>query len=156
MNLRDYLIDQAGKDWAQLLCDWAPPLPLSFTLWLVNRFGDAFVVTEDGAVSMLDVGAGSFERLADNRDHFSELLDVDNNANVWLMIPLIDECVAAGMTLAAHQCYGFKIPPVLGGKYQIDNVEPTDLAVHYGLLADIYRQTKALPDGTPIDAVIAD
>ena len=74
MNLRDYLIDQAGKDWAQLLCDWAPPLPLSFTLWLVNRFGDAFVVTEDGAVSMLDVGAGSFERLADNRDHFSELL----------------------------------------------------------------------------------
>jgi hypothetical protein len=22
MNLRDYLIDQAGKDWAQLLCDW--------------------------------------------------------------------------------------------------------------------------------------
>ena len=136
----------------------------------MNRFGDAFVVTEDGAVSMLDVGAGSFERLADNRDHFSELLDVDNNANVWLMIPLIDECVAAGMTLAAHQCYGFKIPPVLGGKYQIDvfpasqlrnkyqidNVEPTDLAVHYGLLADIYRQTKDLPDGTPIDAVIAD
>ena len=59
MNLRDYLIDQAGKDWAQLLCDWAPPLPLSFTLWLVNRFGDAFVVTEDGAVSMLDVGAGN-------------------------------------------------------------------------------------------------
>ena len=94
--------------------------------------------------------------MADNRDHFSELLDVDNNANVWLMIPLIDECVAAGMTLAAHQCYGFKIPPVLGGKYQIDNVEPTDLAVHYGLLADIYRQTKDLPDGTPIDAVIAD
>jgi hypothetical protein len=156
MNLRDYLIDQAGKDWARLLSDWAPPLPLDFTLWLVNRFGDAFVVTEDGAVSMLDVGAGSLQRLADNRDHFCELLDVDNNANVWLMIPLVDECVAAGMILAAHQCYGFKIPPVLGGKYQIDNVAPTDLAVHYGLLADIYRQTKDLPDGTPSSAVVTD
>jgi hypothetical protein len=70
MNLRDYLIDQAGKDWAQLLSAWAPPL--------------------------------------------------------------------------------------LGGKYEIDNVEPTDLAVHYGLLADIYRQTKDLPDGTPIAAVVTD
>jgi hypothetical protein len=140
----------------QLLCGWAPPLPFNFTLWLVNRFADAFVVMADGTVSMLDVGAGSLQRLADNRDHFCELLDVDDNANVWLLIPLVDECVAAGMTLAANQCYGFKIPPLLGGKYEIDNVEPTGLAVHYGLLADIYKQTKDLPDGTPIKAVVTD
>ena len=55
------------------------------------------------------------------------------------MIPLVDDCVAAGMTLAADQCYGFKIPPV-----------------HYGLLADIYKQTKDLPHGTPLKAVITD
>ena len=105
---------------------------------------------------MLDVGAVSLERLADNRDHFCELLDVDNNANVWLMIPLVDECVAAGMTLADQQCYGFKIPPVLGGQYEIANVAPKTLTEHYSFMALIHRETRDLPDGTPIRAVVTD
>lgn len=157
MDINDYLIDQSGKDWAAFLRDWMPPLPLSFTLWLVNRFGDTFVVSdEDGSVHMLDVGAGTLARVADNRSHFSDLLDTDDNANSWLMIPLADECQKAGMSLGPSQCYGFKIPPVLGGKYEPANVVPTDLAVHYAFLADIYKQTKDLPDGTPIKAVVVE
>jgi Domain of unknown function (DUF1851). len=157
MNINDYLIDQNGKDWAAFLRDWMPPLPSNFTLWLVNRFGDAFVVSDDdGSVHMLDVGAGTLTRVAENRSHFADLLDTDDNAHNWLMIPLVDECQNAGMSLGPSQCYGFKIPPVLGGKYEPANVEPTDLAVHYSLLADIYKQTKGLPDGTPIKAVVVE
>ena len=157
MNINDYLIDQSGKDWAAFLRDWMPPLPPSFTLWLVNRFGDAFVVSdEDGSVHMLDVGIGKAARVADNRSHFADLLDADDNANNWLMIPLVDECRKAGMSLGPSQCYGFKVPPVLGGKYEPVNVEPTDLAVHYSFLADIYKQTKDLPDGTPIRTVVVE
>lgn len=125
MDIDDYLIDQVGKDWTALLRDWMPPLPSSFTLWLVNRFGDAFVVANGSA---------------------------DN----WLMIPLVDECRSAGMQLGPNQCFGFKIPPVLGGKYQLSNIEPTDLTVHYSFLAEIYKQTKDLPDGTPINAVVVE
>lgn len=157
MDINDYLIEQSGKDWAALLRDWMPPLPASCTLWLVNRFGDAFVVSDDdGSVQMLDVGAGTLTRVADNRSHFAGLLDIDGNADNWLMISLVDECRKAGMSLDAGQCYGFKIPPVLGGKYALSNVEPTDLAVHYSMLADIYKQTKDLPDGTPIKAVVVE
>ena len=47
-----------------------------------------------------------------------------------------------------------KIPPILGGQYAIENLEPTDLSVHYSLLADIFRQTKDLPDGTRIKTVV--
>lgn len=155
MNINDYLLDQDGKDWGALLRDWMPPLPSSFTLWLVNRFGDAFVVSDDdGPVLMLDVGAGTLMQVADSRGHFAELLDVGDNADNWLMIPLVDQCCEAGMSLAPDQCYGFKIPPVLGGKYELANVEPTNLSVHYSLLADIYKQTKDLPVGTPIKAVV--
>lgn len=156
MDINDYLIDQTGKDWSEFLRDWMPPLPSSFTLWLVNRFGDAFVVADDGSVHMLDVGAGIFTRLADNRSHFADLLDADRNADNWLMIPLVDECRKAGMQLGSDQCFGFKIPPILGGKYQLSNVEPTDLAVHYSFLADIYKQTKDLPEGTQIKAVVVE
>jgi hypothetical protein len=153
MDINDYLIDQAGKDWQTLLQDWMPPLPSTFTLWLVNRFGDLFVVTDDDVVHMLDVGAGAFKRVADNRDHFAQLLDQDGNAHNWLMIPFVDRCQAANMTLGPNQCYGFKIAPLLGGPYELANIEPTDLAVHYSMLADIHKQARNLPIGTPIKAV---
>jgi hypothetical protein len=157
MNINDYLIDQAGKDWGAMLGDWMPPLPSSFTLWIVNRFGDAFVVLEeDNSVHMLDVGSGTFARVADDRSHFADLLDADDNAANWLLTSLVDACREAGMALSASQCYGFKIPPVLGGKYEVSNVVPIDLAVHYSLLADIYKQTKDLPDGTPVKAVVVE
>jgi hypothetical protein len=156
MNINDYLIDQAGKDWATLLGDWMPPLPSILTLWLVNRLGDVFVISDGDAVHMLDVGAGTFVRVADSREHFADLLGIDANANDWLMIPLVDECREADMQLGPNQCYGFKIPPVLGGKYEVSNIEPTDLAVHYSLLAQIYKQTKDLPEGTPIGAVVVE
>lgn len=157
MDINDYLIDQAGKDWGTLLRDWMPPLPPSFTLWLVNRFGDAFVVREeDCSVHMLDVGSGTLARVADSRSHFADLLDIDDNAANWLLIPLVDACRDDGMSLSASQCYGFKVPPVLGGGYEVANVEPTNLSVHYSFLADLYKQTKDLPDGTPIKAVVVD
>jgi hypothetical protein len=156
MDINDYLIDQSGKDWPSMLRDWTPPLPADFTLWLVNRFGDAFIVTDDGAVHILDVGAGTLTRLADSRAHFATLLDVGDNANSWLMIPLVDECRKAGMTLSTKQCYGFRMPPRMGGKYDVSNVEPTDLAVHYALLAQIYKRTKDLPNGSSISSVKID
>jgi hypothetical protein len=154
MNVHDYLIDRSGKDWSELLSAWSDALPASFSVWLVNRFGDVFATFEDGSVHMLDVGRGAVERMADNCDHFADQVDVGDNANNWLMIPPVDQCVAAGLTLADNQCYGFKIPPILGGQYSIENIEPTDLSVHYSLLADIFRQTKGLPDGTRIRPVV--
>lgn len=156
MDIHDYLIDQAGNNWSRMLCDWTPPLPSSFTLWLVNRFGDAFVVDDGGSVHLLDVGAGTFAHLAADRAQFAELLGHGDNANNWLLIPLVDACRQAGMTPGPGQCYGFKVPPVLGGRYEVANIEPTDLSVHYSFLADIYKQTKDLPDGTQVKTVVVD
>jgi Domain of unknown function (DUF1851) len=154
MNLNDYLIPQSGKDWSLLLGGWGTLLPESFDLWLVNRFGDLFIVPPDESVHWLDVGGCTIQRVAESREHFATKLDEGDNANNWLMIHLVDTCVAAGVRPGPDQCYGYKIPPVLGGAYALGNVELTDLAVHYSLLADIHAQTKDLPDGTKVRRVV--
>lgn len=153
MNLADYLLDQDGRDWPALLAEWRRDLPEEFTLWLVNRFGDLFVVPDDGSVHMLDVGVGSLARLADSRNDFGLKLDEGDNASQWLLIPIVDACVASGMRLGPNDCYGFKVPPSLGGNYEVDNLEPTDLAVHYSVLAQIHAQTRDLPDGTSVGKI---
>jgi hypothetical protein len=56
ISIADYLIDQSGIDWPKALCSWSWLLPPEFTLWLVNRFGDLFLVLPDDTVHMLDVG----------------------------------------------------------------------------------------------------
>jgi hypothetical protein len=47
----------------------------------MNRFGDLFVVFGDGTVHMLDVGAGTLNKLANSRDDFASKLDEGDNAN---------------------------------------------------------------------------
>lgn len=152
VDIHNYLIEQTGMDWSELLSDWAPPLPAEFTLWLVNRFGDVFAILEDGSVHFLDIGVGTLEHVADSKEHFAEKLDAE--ANDWLMIPLIDKCVSAGLVLQRGQCYRFKIPPFLGGSYDLDNIFVGDLREHYAFIADIYRQTKNLPNGAKVKLVI--
>jgi hypothetical protein len=100
MRIEDYLIDHQGFDWPAILADWAWLLPQDeFTIWLMNRYGDLFLVFDDGTVHMLDVGGGSLEKLAGSRDEFSRRLDEGNNANEWLMLPLVDSLVEAGKVL---------------------------------------------------------
>jgi len=74
MNVNDYLIDQDGIDFDAIFQDWHQLLPDSFNVWLVNRFGDIFLVLNDGSVCMLDVGAGQVRKLASSRGHFCRML----------------------------------------------------------------------------------
>lgn len=140
MNITDYLIDPANKDWSRLLAPFAPPLPDRFTVWLVNRLGEVFLLDEAGAVLRLDVGAGTCETAATSREHFAQQLDSAGNAEGWLRVALVDACRRKGMQLGPFECYGFRIPPTLGGAYEATNLVPTNLAVHYSYQAYICKQ----------------
>jgi hypothetical protein len=144
MAVGDYLLDPSGHNWTDLLSPWSTILPEEFNLWLVNKVGDAFLVVPDGSIHVLDVGMGLFNHVADNREDFADR--VADNADSWLLKYLIDDCVACGKFLHEGQCYGYKVPPMLGGKYAADNLEPTDLSVHYGMLADLYQRTTNVAD----------
>jgi hypothetical protein len=150
MMLSDYLIDPTGTDWPALLKPWAWRLPATFTLWLVNRFADLFIVLDDGSVHVLLTDCGELRRLAASRDHFAELIDQDDNADDWLLVPLVDDLVASGALLTPGQCYGFKVPPVIGGGYNLSNISPRDLREYLAFLADFYEQLKDVPDGTSV------
>ena len=153
MDIRDYLIDLEGKDWPALLGPWMKELPAAFELWFVSRFGDPFIVLDDGSVHLLDVGRGVLEKLADSREDFVARIDAPGNAESWLLLPLVDRCVAAGMALGPQQCFGYRMPPMLGGEYAVENIEPTALERHYTLLGQVWEQVKDLPAGTRVAGI---
>lgn len=153
LSINDYLIEQHGINWPSVLSGWSWLLPPEFTLWLVTRFADLFLVMPDGTVHMLDVGSGTLRRVADSRDDFCTKVDEDGNANDWFVIPLVHNLVAVGIDLLPGHCYGFKVPPVLGGQYTLENVGTLPIADYLGAYASIHEQLKEVPDGTEIQLV---
>jgi hypothetical protein len=157
VSLSDYIIDHHGIDWSSVLRDWSWLLPESagvgstaLTVWIMNRFGDLFIVLDDGTVHMLDVGIGTLKKVAENRDDFATRLDEGDNANQWLMMKLIDRLVDAGLTLREGQCYSYKQPPILGGDYTVENTCVLPISEHYSAYASIHDQIKHLPNGTQV------
>ncbi|MBL8551084.1 MAG: DUF1851 domain-containing protein [Hyphomonadaceae bacterium] len=149
MDPRDYVIDHAAwRTWGRMLAGWNDLLPPSFNIFLVNRFGDVIVVVPDGSVHILDVGAGLMPRIANDLEEFVRILP--DYASNWLLVPLADECDAAGLVLGEGEIYSWKRPPLLGGAYHVSNIGIVPLETHYRDMADIHRQTRDLPDGTPV------
>lgn len=149
-SLTDYLIPHQGLDLQRALRNWAWLVPESFTVWIVSRIADMFLVSPDGSVHMLDVGEGTLTRVADRREDFRAKLDESDHADDWLAIALVERCVAAGLTLQTGQCYGFVRPPVLGAKYTVENVRPIALDDYVGACGSVHEQIKDLPDGSEI------
>jgi hypothetical protein len=150
MDVHDYLIDHSGFDWAQLLLGWEWLLPPEFTVWLMNRYGDLFLILPDGTVHMLDTGDGSLTKLAENRSEFAQRIDEEGNAEDWLMIPLVDGLVAAGVLLKPGECYSFLTPPILGGAYSVENTVVLPITEHYGVYGSYHEQLRGVPDGTKV------
>jgi hypothetical protein len=77
-------------------------------------------------------------------------IDEGENANEWLMIPLVDKLVAAGIRLKPGHCYGFKTPPVLGGQYAVENVGPLPIWDYLGGYSSIHEQLRDVPAGAQV------
>ena len=150
MNIHDYLIEQTGLDWPSLLEEWHWLLPKRFQIWVLTRTGDLFITVPDGSIHMLDVGAGALKQVAKNRDEFCTKIDKPGVADDWLMIPIVDELVGAGVLLGEGQCYSFRKLPALGGTYGAENRMAFPIREHFGAWGSIHRQISDLPDGSEV------
>jgi hypothetical protein len=150
VNLHDYIIDHSSFDWQKLVATWHWRLPPRFTTWIMNRFGDLFLKTDDGQIHVLRLDDGTLRCLADSRDQFCDLLDQGNHANDWLMIPLVDRLVAAGKTLKQGECYAFIQIPILGGDYVIENVAIRTVEFQFAAMGPIFEKLEGVPDGTTV------
>ncbi len=150
MNIHDYLIVQAGLNWQSLLEEWHWLLPPKFRVWLLTRTGDLFITLPDASIHMLDVGAGTFQQVAANRDEFCTKIDEAGVADGWLMIPIVDQLVLSGVVLASGECYSYRKLPIFGGEYSAENRMPLAIPEHFGAWGSIHRQVANLPDGTEV------
>lgn len=157
ITLSDLTVNFDHLDGDALLDDWRWLVGDKMQVVLISAIGDAFLHDpQDGGIRYLATGAGEVERVADTVEQFSNLLG-DEAFVVERFAPgLVIQLRVVGQALAPGQVYGYKTPPALGGTYDADNVEPTDISVHFSMLGQILRQAMDLPPGTPISRILVE
>lgn len=143
-------LDQATllEDWRWLIGDHKQPI-------LIASIGNAFLRDDqDGAIHLLDVGSGEMRFIAYSTEEFKELLSQKDFVTEELAVQAVGDLIQMDRRLDPGQVYGFLKPPVLGGKYEYENLAPTDLEVHFSLLGQIHEQVRFLPAGTKIGGVL--
>jgi hypothetical protein len=145
----------AGDTWPDDMLDsWRWLIgPGLFSIVRVTAMGSLFVADVEGAIHFLDTTEGSFQRVADSRQALDVIFDSKDIRRGLLWSFFVRELRNSGPPLAPGQCYGWKVPPCLGGECVYANIEPTDVVTHVSIQGQLREQARAMAPGTRIEEV---
>ena len=122
---------------------------------MTSLFADVFFVAEDGWW-FLDSLEGTLTRHWSTADDCRAEINTDDGQDRFLLGGLAASAHRSGLVLGVDEVYDFKVPPLLGGKFSVDNVTKMDFAVALNIGGQLVRQLKDLPPGTRIGGIRVD
>lgn len=81
------------------------------------------------------------------------MLSTPEGQDRYLMAGLAEAAEQKGLQLQPSQVFDFTKPPVLGGKFEVENLAPNDFVVSLNISGQIHDQVRKLPPGTKISRV---
>ncbi|HEY7643766.1 MAG TPA: hypothetical protein VH858_01895 [Hyphomicrobiales bacterium] len=139
-QLRPLMIEASQYDTALLLAEWAWLVPDTATPLFLSAFGDWVFGDPDGSIWVLSVLEGTYERVAATAGDYDRL----QQSQDWLEETFLSGwqpiAAAHGLEPAAHECLGWKIHPLIGGKFEPANLQLFSMVVYQSLMGQFHRQ----------------
>ena len=137
---RALLIEASQYELGKLLPEWRWLVPESDTPLFISVFGDWVFGNPDGSLWVLSVLEGTYERIARKAAEYNTI----NKSEEWLEKTFIAgwQPIAAGQGLvpAKDQCLGWKVHPLIGGKFEVANLQVFDMVVYQSIMGQFHRQ----------------
>ena len=130
VNARDAL-----NDWVWLLNKPLKPIFLS-------KFGDWFFFNAQGAVEMLDMIEGQLRVVAASDSEFNALCKTPEKQSEWFLDGRLYRMHNDGLELSSGQCFGFKLAPILGGKFEAENIGIFSVWLYNSLCSQLHQQLR--------------
>jgi hypothetical protein len=154
MTLDDLTVNFQHLDRDSLLVDWHWLIGNDKLPILVSAAGDAFMQdTSDGTIHMLDVAVGRAGQVAESFEEFQSLLRDREFVAEYLCVQMVGDLRLRNLRLEPRQVYSFKKLPVLGGAYSLENIEVSDIEVHFSIAGQLHEKARQLPPGASLRAV---
>ncbi|TCR90765.1 T6SS immunity protein Tdi1 domain-containing protein [Rhizobium sp. BK376] len=138
--LRQLAVSCDDMDCDHLLMHWHWLVPADAKPLMIGIFGDWIFGAPDGSHWHLDLLEGDFHRIADSSDDFNEKKDQDQFRNEWFGADLAEIALGNGLVPTHEECLGWKIAPILGGSFSMDNIEVFPLTVYQAITGQLFRQ----------------
>jgi len=146
----DLLIEGSELEPDILAHGWSWLVKGRFRAIAASKFGDWFLERPDGTVEMLDAIEGTLEQVASSYAEFQQLINTPEKQELWLLSELVFTLHEKSIIPTSGECYSFKLPLVLGGKAESDNVEVCSFRLWVSLSGQIHEQSRNLPEGTRV------
>jgi hypothetical protein len=143
--LHDLNISLDGLDTDALLHEWRWVVPADFRPVQLSKFGNWFFVAPDGSVYLLDLIDGELRQIAVSIHDFDKLKDFDDNRAEWYLDSFVLQCESQGMVIEQGECFGWRLHPMLGGSFEMQNVQKFALTEYQSLVAKLVRQRREIP-----------
>lgn len=128
----------------ECLPEWTWLVPSSATPLFITALGDWIFGNPDGSLSALSVLEGIYEPIANNSDEYNHL----KRSEEWL-----DEVFLSGWYVIAKgngvkpiqgECIGWKVHPIKGGKFSVDNLQVFDMKVYQTLMSQLHSRIQGV------------
>jgi hypothetical protein len=143
-----FLPDQCDAE--SLLPEWSWRVPENYRPILLSLFGDWFLLDSEGRVHMLNVISCELYEIAASETEFFVELETEERRREWLRSHLVEAAERAGIQRSASQCFAFRTPPIIGGKFALSNVVPWDFVKFQIGTSKVLKQVADLPIGTKV------
>ena len=78
------------------------------------------------------------------------MLETEEQRCEWLRAHVVEAAEKAGIQRSASQCFAFRTPLMMGGKYAVSNILPWDFAKYQIGTSKVLRQLVDVPIGTQV------
>ena len=116
-----------------------------------NAFGNLIVRARDGAIWRICPEELSCQAIAANDEEYQALLADEEFRIDWEMRALVKLAYETLGPLEPDRCYCLKMPSVLGGAYEAENLGTNSRLELVSFAGDIGEQIKDVPDGGRVE-----
>ena len=108
----------------------------------MTKFGDWFFVNSKGHVFFLDLIEGELNEVAFSIEEFNKLKNTKAKQTEWYLDGFVFRCYDENLRLKEGECYGWKIHPMIGGKFEFENIQVFSILVYQSLMGQLLPQWK--------------
>ncbi|MEO7690906.1 MAG: T6SS immunity protein Tdi1 domain-containing protein [Sphingomonas sp.] len=140
--MRDLVISCSNIDWHPLLHDWRWLVPSDDTALFLGAFGDWVCGAPDGSIWSLELLEGTYSRIAGSAEEYNLAKASPDNLNLWFMAEWVEIAERHGLVPGMEECLGWKLHPIFGGSFSVENIQVFSLVVYQSLMGQLFRQIR--------------
>ena len=134
----EFINSVSEKESDEYLPEWAWLVPSSATPLFITALGDWIFGNPDGSLSALSVLEGIYEPIANNSDEYNQLKRSEEWLDEMFLSGWYAIGVENGVIPADGECIGWKIHPIIGGEFSIDNLQIFDMKAYQTLMSQLH------------------